>query len=189
MRVIATTNADLEKTIADGRFREDLFYCLSVFPIGLPPLPGRIEDLPLLVSDLVIRLENKSRDSLSLTTAALTAIAGYRWSGKVRELANLVGRLVILYPNAKVDVQGLPEKYRAQIPIDNVQSFGATDSGPVLPIPELPREGIDLKEHLNTQAWLLIEWALDDPGDVVAHAAKRLHVERTTPIEKCVSSV
>lgn len=184
VRIIAATNADLEETIADGRFREDLFYRLSVFPIELPPLRDRIEDLPLLVSDLVIRMENESRGSLRLTVAALAAMAGYRWPGNVRELANLVERLVILYPNAEVDVQDLPEKYRAQIPVDNVHAFGPAESVSVSPMVGLPREGIDLKEYLNTQERLLIERALDDADGVVAHAAKRLQMGRTTLVEK-----
>lgn len=184
LRIIAATNADLEQTIADGRFREDLFYRLSVFPIELPPLRDRIEDLPLLVNDLVMRMENESRGSLRLSPAALAAMACYRWPGNVRELANLVERLVILYPNAEVDVHDLPEKYRAETSVDNKLAFALMESASVSPMVGLPREGLDLKEYLNTQERLLIERALVDADGVVAHAARRLQMGRTTLVEK-----
>jgi len=94
VRVIAATNRRLEDEVAEGRFREDLFFRLNVFPIHIAPLRERLEDLPALVTHLAERV--RPRQAASFTPAALEALAGYAWPGNVRELANLVERLSIL---------------------------------------------------------------------------------------------
>ena len=91
---MAATNRRLEDAVADGDFREDLFFRLNVFPIRLPPLRERLEDLPALVAHLAERI--RPRQAPPFTPAALEALAGYAWPGNVRELANLVERLIIL---------------------------------------------------------------------------------------------
>ncbi len=111
VRIIAATNADLEEGIAEGRFRKDLYFWLNVFPVELPPLRDRVDDLPLLINDLTTRMQNEKRGTILLTNAAMQSLAGYGWPGNVRELANLIERLVILYPNDEVDVRDLPSKY------------------------------------------------------------------------------
>ncbi|NIQ08713.1 MAG: sigma-54-dependent Fis family transcriptional regulator, partial [Gammaproteobacteria bacterium] len=78
--------------------REDLYYRLNVFPIDMPPLRERVEDIPLLIKELVTRLEHQKRGSVRLTQSAIMALCQYHWPGNVRELANLVERLVIMYP-------------------------------------------------------------------------------------------
>jgi two-component system nitrogen regulation response regulator NtrX len=93
-RVVAATNRDLEEAVGRGAFREDLFFRLNVFPIHLPPLRERVEDLPALVRHLAERV--RPRDAVRFTDAALDALASYSWPGNVRELANLVERLSIL---------------------------------------------------------------------------------------------
>jgi two-component system nitrogen regulation response regulator NtrX len=93
-RVVAATNRDLEKAVTAGAFREDLFFRLNVFPIELPPLRRRMEDLPALVMHLAGRV--RPRDAMTFAPGALEALAGYSWPGNVRELANLVERLSIL---------------------------------------------------------------------------------------------
>jgi len=93
-RVIAATNRQLEEAVSGGGFREDLFFRLNVFPINLPPLRERLEDLPALVAHLSERV--RPRHAARFTDAALDALASYSWPGNVRELANLVERLSIL---------------------------------------------------------------------------------------------
>ncbi|MBI3446126.1 MAG: nitrogen regulation protein NR(I) [Magnetospirillum sp.] len=187
VRIIAATHRNLEEAIKQGRFREDLYYRLNVFPIEMPPLRERAEDVPLLTNELIARLEHENRGSLRLTPAAIMCLTQYPWPGNVRELANLVERMVILFPNGTVDVDDLPEKFRPAglIPY-RVASQAETESAPFpnLPLTQLPEEGLDLKEHLNNLEYTLIKQALDDANGVVAQAAKRLKLGRTTLVEK-----
>jgi len=190
VRIIAATHRDLEKSITEERFREDLFYRLNVFPIELSPLRERTEDIPLLTTDLISRIENEKRGSVRLTPAAVTALSYYGWPGNVRELANLIERLAILYPYGVVDVKDLPEKFREGVDISQLENDlpqvtiadGERDS--VRNVARLPNEGIDLKEHLCNLEQELIRQALEEAGGVVAHAAKRLQMRRTTLVEK-----
>lgn len=186
VRILAATHVNLEEAIEDGRFREDLFYRLNVFPIDTPPLRERVEDLPLLVNDLVERLDHEGRGTIRLTAQCIESLCEYRWPGNVRELANLIERLSILYPNGTIDVHDLPEKY---LPVEMggthrqtrppIVAIGA-DAGST----QLPRSGLDLKEHLTHIETNLIRQALDDSEWIVAHAAKRLQMGRTTLVEK-----
>jgi len=185
-RIVAATHSDLEEAIAAGKFREDLYYRLNVFPIEMPTLRSRVEDLPLLVSDLINRTEHEKRGSVRLSPAAMDCLCRYPWPGNVRELANLIERLVILYPNGVVEAEDLPERYRI---------YGAEGSAPApladealasagMAAQRLPIEGLDLKEHMNKLESLLITQALDEADGVVAHAARRLRLGRTTLVEK-----
>ncbi|MGE0386488.1 MAG: sigma 54-interacting transcriptional regulator [Gammaproteobacteria bacterium] len=185
VRIIAATHVDLEQAITAGRFREDLYYRLNVFPIETPALRLRVEDLPLLVNDLVERLDHEGHGSIRLTQGAVEALAHYAWPGNVRELANLIERLTILYPNGVVDVLDLPEKYRAAVPVPSEDAV-AEEPRPVAEMiaTRLPRGGIDLREHLNNLEYNLIRQALDESNWIVAHAAKRLAMGRTTLVEK-----
>jgi len=186
VRILAATHVNLEDAISEGRFREDLYYRLNVFPIETPPLRERTEDLPLLINDLVERLDHEGRGSIRLTAGCIESLSQYSWPGNVRELANLIERLSILYPNGTIDVHDLPEKYR---PLDGAggQPLGGPRLVPVGTDPNLtslPRVGLDLKEHLTQIETNLIRQALDDSNWVVAHAAKRLQMGRTTLVEK-----
>ena len=193
VRIIAATHRNLEAMIADDKFREDLYYRLNVFPIEMPPLRERVEDIPILINDLISRIEHEKRGSVRLTPAATTALQHYGWAGNVRELANLIERLAILYPYGVVDVVELPEKFRAGIPVneslaeaEDLPEFTGPgdDPGTVVQMPRLPNTGIDLKAHLATLEQNLIRQALDESNGVVAHAAKRLKMRRTTLVEK-----
>ncbi len=190
VRIIAATHRDLENSIAEERFREDLFYRLNVFPIELSPLRERTEDIPLLTTDLISRIENEKRGSVRLTPAAITALSHYRWPGNVRELANLIERLAILYPYDLVDVKDLPEKFREGIDLSQLENelpkitIVDSNTGSVRNVARLPSDGIDLKEHLCNLEQELIRQALEEAGGVVAHAAKRLQMRRTTLVEK-----
>jgi sigma-54 specific flagellar transcriptional regulator A len=188
VRILAATHRDLEGLIAEGRFREDLFYRLNVFPIDMPPLRERRADIPLLIEELVLRFKNEKRAAIRLTPAAVEALSHAPWPGNVRELANLIERLTILYPNGTVDLADLPEKYTAHLGARPAPAPAAPQAAelPVYPysLPRLPREGLDIKEHLNQLEYTLIKQALDEAGGVVAHAAERLKLRRTTLVEK-----
>lgn len=186
VRIIAATHVNLEEAISAGRFREDLFYRLNVFPIDTPPLRQRTEDLPLLVNDLVERLNHEGRGSIRLTPQCIESLSSYSWPGNVRELANLIERLSILYPDGIVDIQDLPDKYRPVDiggKVDNARPR-AVAPGAEIDTSHLPRMGLDLKEHLTQIESQLIRQALNESDWVVAHAAKRLQMGRTTLVEK-----
>ncbi len=161
---------------------------MNVFPIEMPPLRDRVEDIPVLVNDLIHRIEHEKRGSVRLTPSAIAALTHYSWPGNVRELANLMERLAILHPYGVVDISDLPEKFRPVGRLDTVQLPEVTIRGDVpdstVYAPRLPNEGLDLKAHLNTLEQSLIQQALDESEGVVAHAAKRLHMRRTTLVEK-----
>jgi sigma-54 dependent transcriptional regulator, flagellar regulatory protein len=113
VRIIAATHRDLEAAILAGRFREDLFYRLNVFPVQMPPLRERLDDLPILIEHLVRRQGENAGRHIRLDKGAMSCLARNRWPGNVRELANLLERLAILYPEQTVGAQDLPERYRA----------------------------------------------------------------------------
>jgi sigma-54 specific flagellar transcriptional regulator A len=112
VRIIAATHRNLEDSIARGAFREDLFYRLNVFPIELPSLRSRIEDLPALLTDFSAHSQSEGRGRVQFSASALKALQAYSWPGNVRELANLIERLSILAPDRVVGVKDLPHKYR-----------------------------------------------------------------------------
>lgn len=174
VRIIAATHRCLENEIVENRFREDLFYRLNVFPIEIPALRDRPEDIPLLVDDLVSRMESSNRGSVRLANSALLSLMQHGWPGNVRELANLIERLAIIFPKGLVEAQDLPEKFK-QYNEDVV----AIDS-----FTQLPKQGMDLREYLNAMEVDLIRQALNDCDGVVAHAAKKLQMQRTTLVEK-----
>ena len=112
VRIVAATHRDLETMIVDNEFREDLFYRLNVFPIEMPALSERRDDVPLLLHELVNRVFNEGRGKVRFTQRAIESLKEHPWSGNVRELSNLIERLTILYPGGLVDVNDLPHKYR-----------------------------------------------------------------------------
>ena len=115
VRVIAASNKDLEKEIEAGNFREDLFYRLNVFPIVVPALRERVDDLPELVETFLqeYAAQNRSKKK-DMTPAALDVLSNYSWPGNVRELKNLIERLAILVEKEDIDVSDLPPVYQSQ---------------------------------------------------------------------------
>lgn len=221
VRVIAATHRDLEDEVKAGHFREDLFYRLNVFPIEIPPLRERAEDIPLLFYVLNERMQEDTESSVQLTSEAMASIMQHPWPGNVRELSNLVERLGIMFPEEPVEWGDLPEKYQYDIshidelpqpdvlsaindaetfndrqPLDdNIESSeqqetsvseGSTAAAnSVEQSPgTLPKDGFDLKDHMANLEYSLIQQALDESDGVVAHAAKRLNMRRTTLVEK-----
>ncbi|GAA3913614.1 sigma-54 dependent transcriptional regulator [Litoribacillus peritrichatus] len=193
VRIIAATHKNLESMIDEGEFREDLYYRLNVFPIEMPPLKDRIEDVPLLLNELISRLENEKRGSIRFNSAAIMSLCRHEWPGNVRELANLVERMAIMHPYGVVGVQELPNKFRHLEGFEEDHDAGepmeipaATNTGMVDPEATalLPVNGIDLKDYLGRLEKSLISQALDDANGVVARAAEKLSLRRTTLVEK-----
>ena len=110
MRVIAASNVDLEKAVEEGTFRKDLFYRLSVFPITLPPLRDRVEDIHPLVFHFLERYKEKTGRFVSgISKDALRALVNYEWRGNVRELENAIERAVIIASGRQIELDDLPE--------------------------------------------------------------------------------
>lgn len=191
VRIIAATHRDLDVMIAAGDFREDLYYRLNVFPIEMPALRERSEDIPLLMNELVSRLENEKRGSVRFNSAAILSLCRHQWPGNVRELANLVERMAIMHPYGVVGVNDLPPKYRHveaddELNLEDMPMLETTSNGHVATngVALLPENGIDLKEYITGLEQNLIQQALDNCGGVVARAAEHLAIRRTTLVEK-----
>jgi sigma-54 specific flagellar transcriptional regulator A len=132
VRIIAATHRNLEESIQRGTFREDLFHRLNVFPIEMPALRSRIEDLPLLVRDCIATNLSEGRGRVQLSPRALGALALCQWTGNVRELANLIERLSIVCAGRVVEVRDLPPKYRP--PLDwTLEIKALEDTSRVIP--------------------------------------------------------
>ncbi|WP_210395752.1 sigma-54 dependent transcriptional regulator [Motiliproteus sediminis] len=194
VRIIAATHKNLEEMIAAGTFREDLYYRLNVFPIEMPALRDRLEDLPALLSELVNRAEKSGLGKVQFHPAALASLMRHDWQGNVRELANLVERLAILYPGAVIGPDELPAKFR-YLQDDELPAYlkeSAVVAAPVVgsdlfapaATPGLPVDGMDLKGYLAELEQSLIEQSLDAADNVVARAAELLQIRRTTLVEK-----
>jgi sigma-54 specific flagellar transcriptional regulator A len=192
VRIIAATHKNLEAMVAEETFREDLYYRLNVFPVEVPALRDRREDIPLLLNELISRMENEKRGSIRFNSAAIMSLCRHDWHGNVRELANLVERLAILHPYGVIGVPELPKKFRH---VDEGDEDEARMQEPVMLPSEpglvgldtpalLPVNGIDLKDYLTNLERSLIQQALDDACGVVARAAEKLKIRRTTLVEK-----
>ncbi|MBE7213867.1 sigma-54-dependent Fis family transcriptional regulator [Shewanella benthica] len=201
VRVVAATHRDLELMISDGDFREDLYYRLNVFPIEMPALCERKDDIPLLLQELVSRVYNEGRGKVRFTQRAIESLKEHRWAGNVRELSNLVERLTILYPGGLVDVNDLPHKYRhidvpeyhveiseEELERDALAAIFSDEESIEIPetrFPsELPPEGVNLKDLLAELEIDMIRQALEQQDNVVARAAEMLGIRRTTLVEK-----
>jgi len=112
VRIIAATHRNLEEAIVRGSFREDLFHRLNVFPIDMPPLRERIEDLPMLVREFIAQNITEGRGRVQLSPGSLAALALHTWTGNVRELANLIERLSIVCAGRVVEIGDLPPRYQ-----------------------------------------------------------------------------
>ncbi|MFI5143820.1 MAG: sigma-54-dependent transcriptional regulator [Thermoanaerobaculales bacterium] len=166
VRIIAATNADLSRMVADGTFREDLYYRLNVITIELPPLRARHEDIPALANQFLRRFgEENDKPNLALTPRALDVLVGYHWPGNVRQLENVIERAVVLCPGNTIDVDLLPTEVLAPQPLPTVQ---------------LLDEGLDLKEAVNSYTRTLIEASLARCGGVQRRAAQMLRVRPST---------
>src|SRR5579862_2739831 len=171
VRVIAATNRDLEKAIASGEFREDLFYRLSVIPIHLPPLRERRDDIPLMARAFFDRFRvAMEKPTEGIEPAVMAQLETYDWPGNVRELENTLERAVALETGRLISVAVLPEKIR----------HGAAGSPFSTPLsnghPVIPQGGLDLERHVQDTERTYILAALEASGGVGTRAAELLNM-------------
>lgn len=178
VRIIAATHRDLPIRIDEGSFREDLYYRLNVFPIELPSLRQRTEDVPLLMDAKLQQLATQGREPPQLSAPVYDALMAYDWPGNVRELGNLAERLSILFAGKTVDIEQLPAQYR---PIEPVSATMADAESVVMPSFD---GSLDLKQYLHEMEKQIIQRALLQSEGVVSQAARLLRMNRTTLIEK-----
>ena len=176
VRVVAATNSDLSRLVAEGRFREDLYYRLNVIPIHLPALRDRPEDIPLLAQHslerICLQLE-PGRTNVVLSQEAMRRLMAYAWPGNVRQLENALERALALSPGrAQIEVSDLPKEVQQ-----------VADRPPSVPV-WLPDEGIDLESYVSSIERELIRRSLERTGGNKHQAAKLLNLKRTTLIEK-----
>jgi two-component system response regulator PilR (NtrC family) len=166
IRVITATNRDLSKMVAEGQFREDLFYRINVIPIRLPALRERGEDIPLLAEHFVARFASQmGKPVLGISGAAIAALQTYAWPGNIRELENAMERAVALERTPSVLAESLPEGVRQSSPIAMTASAG--DGA-------FPEGGIDLEQHVQHIEREYIAEALRRAGGVKVKAAELL---------------
>jgi transcriptional regulator with GAF, ATPase, and Fis domain len=171
VRVIAATNIDLARAITDGRFRQDLYYRLGVFPIKLPPLRDRLDDLALLAEHLLTRIAVDLAVPLRrLSPEALAVLKGHPWPGNIRELRNVLERATIVTDGDRIE----PE---------DVHLSTASPSAPSAASPA-STSSVTLKEALMDLESRLIQEALDASHGVQAEAARRLGVSRSDLLYK-----
>ncbi len=171
VRVIAATNSELSKMVAEGTFREDLYYRLHVIPIQLPPLRERRDDIPVLVKHFLEKFAPGM--AMQVSQGAMRALMAYQWPGNVRQLENAMERAVALSAGRReVAVTDLPAE---------VQTTPETTETPFV---DFPDSGIDLPAYLAQIERDLIQRSLDRTGGNRNKAAELLRIKRTTLVEK-----
>jgi DNA-binding NtrC family response regulator len=174
VRVISATNSDLDERVRRAEFREDLFYRLNVIPIHLPPLRERHEDIALLARHFLRKICADMRHPIcELTPDALIAMESYKWPGNVREMENVIERVVALTDGNVIDRQDLPP-----------QIAGTLNESGLLPALHIPEEGLDLTETMAHLERHLIQQAMERSQSIKARAASLLNINRTTLVEK-----
>jgi len=174
VRVIAATNKNLEKEIAAGRFRQDLFFRLNVIPIHIPPLRERIDDIPVLADHFLQKWNRKmGRLAMGFRPDAMELMLRYKWPGNVRELENLVERLVVLKYEGWFDVDDLPPNMQPKdrMPVHSAAGF------------DLAEGGINFREATDSFEDRLISQALSMTKGNKNKAANLLGLKRTTLLE------
>src|SRR5687767_2204892 len=171
VRVIAATNSELTRMVAEGSFREDLYYRLNVIPIHLPPLRDRRDDIPVLAQHFLEKFAPGAQ--IQISQVAMRVLMAYPWPGNVRQLENAVERAVTLGSGRKeIDVVDLPPE------IQDVPQPMST------PFVEFPEEGLDLPAYLTSIERDLIQRSLERTGGNRNRAAELLRIKRTTLVEK-----
>jgi two-component system response regulator PilR (NtrC family) len=167
VRIIAATNADLPALVAQGAFREDLYYRLNVITIKLPPLRQRKEDIPALANFFLKRFgEENHKPNLTLSPQALDVLMNYHWPGNVRQLENVIERAVVLSQEEVIE----PHLFPAEI----------LQPPAVVPEVSVPDSGMDLREAVNRYTKALIEASLARCGGVQRRAARLLGLRPST---------
>lgn len=177
VRIIAATNADLERRIETGQFREDLFYRLNVIPIFLPPLRDRREDIFPLAEHFLDRFNREHGKNVSFAPDALEALHRHRWAGNVRELENLVERTVVMARSPVVRASDLPRAVRLSALEAPVEAPAGPEPGTPPPLPGRSGErapGPSRAEQLRALEKDELRKALEATGWVIARAARLL---------------
>ena len=177
VRIIAATNSDLRRMVADGLFREDLYYRLNVIPVQIPPLRDRKEDIPLLVQHFLDKFRpdaaGGARSPVTVSQQAMRHLMQYQWPGNVRQLENAIERAIAFtVGRSQVDLPDLPPEIQ--------QSQDVMPSAAVA----LPETGLDLVEYIGRIERELIQLSLERTGGNKGKAAKLLNLKRTTLVEK-----
>ncbi len=195
-RILAATHCDLEKLVSEGKFREDLYYRLSVIPLRLPPLKERSADiLPLIDAFQEKYADKRNRERFTFSPQAVSALLHYSWRGNVRELENLIQHMSILYSGMKVQLSDLPEKFHNVIPEgeatsppldtqDNRCELSASEHASSVPQPAWENGHVDFNELINDYETRLIVQALRLAEGNKKEAARLLNLKRTTLLEK-----
>jgi two-component system response regulator PilR (NtrC family) len=168
VRIIAATNADLQKLMAESKFREDLFYRLNVITIQLPPLRRRREDIPLLVQHFLQKYSEENRKRVREVTAdAMRILMDHSWPGNVRELENTIERAVVLCTVERITTELLPDYLRFPMRTDQ-------------PAMVVPQDGISLKDAVSNYERTMILQSLELANGVQKRAAELLQVKPST---------
>jgi len=170
VRIVATTHIDLDKAVAAGKFREDLYYRLNVIHLHVPALRDRPEDIPLLAEHFLKRTNERLGRNVSISRPALQLLADWNWPGNVRELENTIERAAILSQDSAIEPNDLPARVRGL-------STNHTIS------PELPNTGLELRAAVEAFENELIRQALERTGWNKNQAARLLGLNRTTLVE------
>ena len=165
IRIIAATNRDLTRMVAEGQFREDLFYRINVIPVRLPPLRERLDDIPLLAEHFTARFATQMGKPVgSVSGAAMACLQAYPWPGNIRELENAIERAVALERSPSILVESLPDPVRVSAAITVTPAAGA----------EAFPSGFDLEQHVQHIEREYIAEALRRAGGVKVKAAELL---------------
>ncbi len=196
-RVLAATHCDLEQLVEEGKFREDLYYRLSVIPLKIPALKERREDIPLLINSFVLNYTtNRGRNEFKFSDSALRSLLKYNWRGNVRELENLIQHMSILYSGKTVEIDDLPEKFLldenqcSDIPdltVDPTQYISEVETifdSLVLDNLNIVDQEMDFNKLIGDFETKLIINALRSTGGNKKEAARLLKLKRTTLLEK-----
>jgi two-component system, NtrC family, response regulator PilR len=170
VRIIAATNKDFEKEIAEGRFREDLYYRLSVIPILVPPLRERREDIPLLARHFLENFRKTMEKPIeAISPEAMTRLESYDWPGNVRELENTMERAVALESGPEISLRVLPDR------IAGYSGAPSAHAGGTL-IAEFPAEGVDFEKEIAQAERSYLQAALQKAGGVRTRASELLKI-------------
>jgi two-component system response regulator PilR (NtrC family) len=171
VRVIAATNRDLDKSVAENTFREDLYYRLNVIPVTVPPLRDRREDIPLLVNHFLKKYATAAgRKIARVSQTALDSLCGYEWPGNVRQLENTIERAVALETGEELRVELPVEKSKARAAAAGVGAGGTISAGAVLP------DGVDMEKYVADIERTLLQSALTQSNGVQTRAADLLKI-------------
>lgn len=204
-RVLAATHCNLEELVSEGKFREDLYYRLSVIPLTVPPLRERNKDIPVLIEEFINKYTTKrGREQISFTPQTMSILMDYEWRGNVRELENLVQHMSILSSGKHIHPNDLPEKYTFSVDLSAIAAYkpektlnlnSMLDSSteraellagaePGFPPVDLGNGPVNFNELINKYEKELILEAMKMTAGNKKEAARMLNLKRTTLLEK-----